>query len=232
MTRELLDVPDQPRWVEARAILDHGDGWITAAGAGHVVGHDASGLLIATADADADAVVRIADPRAGYSLLVPPERADLRAALEAAGWSVEEAQLYGLPDADALPDDDGALRVPAGERPSRLALDQLPAPLARELETALGRGDLWCAVVEGAPVAFASAPWRSDRWFDVSVETLPPYRQLGLATRVAAALIRAERAGGREPVWAAVESNGASHRLAVRLGFAPVDTLWVAARAG
>jgi len=63
----------------------------------------------------------------------------------------------------------------------------------------------------------------------VSVDTLASARQLGLATIVAAAMIDAERAAGREPVWGADEHNLASLALAKRLGFEPVDELWVAA---
>jgi L-amino acid N-acyltransferase YncA len=57
---------------------------------------------------------------------------------------------------------------------------------------------------------------------------IPAARQLGLGTLVAAAMIRDERARGREPVWGADEANIASLRLAKRLGFAPVDEIWVA----
>lgn len=98
-----------------------------------------------------------------------------------------------------------------------------PAPLAAEL-----RGQrVWTAYVDGAPMSFAHASWRSPRLFDVSVDTLPGARQLGLATIVAAAMIRDERAQGREPVWGADEGNHASLRLAKRLGFVPVDEIWV-----
>jgi hypothetical protein len=45
--------------------------------------------------------------------------------------------------------------------------------------------------------------------------------------RVAAALIRDERAQGREPVWGATEDNVASLRLARRLGFVATDELWL-----
>jgi L-amino acid N-acyltransferase YncA len=75
--------------------------------------------------------------------------------------------------------------------------------------------------------AFAYAPWRSATYFDVSVDVIPGARQLGLATIVAAAMIHAERAAGRQPVWGADEGNAASLRLARRLGFEPVDELWV-----
>jgi predicted GNAT family acetyltransferase len=85
--------------------------------------------------------------------------------------------------------------------------------------------------VEGQPVSFAHASWRSPRWFDVSVETLPGFRQLGLGEMAARALILDEMAQGRAPVWGALDTNLASLRLAARLGFAAVDQLWVIAPA-
>ena len=83
-------------------------------------------------------------------------------------------------------------------------------------------------MLDGLPVSFAYAPWRSARWFDISVETLAGARQLGLTRIVAAAMIQDERAQGREPVWSAGEGNHASLRLAHGLGFVQVDELWVA----
>jgi hypothetical protein len=223
LPRRTIDLPDEPRWVEANALLASGEAWQEPAGAGAVLGHDGARLMIATADADADAVVAQAAARDGWTLLAAPERDDLRAALVARGWWVEAARLFTLPDPDALPDDDGAAPLPLG-----LALDHLPPLLAAEIAMAEKRTTVWTAVVDDAPVSFAYAPWRSRRWFDVSVDTAPGFRQLGLATRVAAALVRAERAAGREPVWGAVESNDASLRLAARLGFVEIDALWVA----
>ncbi|MBP9087581.1 MAG: GNAT family N-acetyltransferase, partial [Kofleriaceae bacterium] len=60
---------------------------------------------------------------------------------------------------------------------------------------------------------------RSPTWFDVSVDTVREYRQLGLASIAAAALLDDEIAQGRQPVWGAIDDNIASHRLAARLGF-------------
>ena len=215
------EIPDQPRWVEASAILASGEHWLDATG--RVIGHDASSLMVALPGADAAAVAQLAAARPRWSMLVAPERDDLRAALAAIGWSIERAHILTLPDAGALPDDDGAALLPEGT-----GLGHLPPLLAGEVAAAQRRGAVWTAVVDGAPVSFAFAPWRSARWFDVSVDTLPGYRQLGLAARVAAALIRAERDAGREPVWGALESNVASLRLAARLGFVAIDSLWVA----
>jgi len=222
VTGALEAAPDQPRWIEARAML-LGGAPVEPAGAGWVVGSADHGLHAAIGDADAGAVAAIAAARGG-TLLVALERDDVVAAVRARGWSVERALLHTLPDPGSLPDDDGAAVL--GDD---VELDRLPAELAAELARARRAGrPIHAAWVDGAPVSFAHAPWRTERWFDVSVDTVRAARQLGLATRVAAAMIRAERALGREPVWGAVESNTASLRLAGRLGFTPADALWVA----
>jgi len=102
--------------------------------------------------------------------------------------------------------------------------------LVDELTSAMARGRrIWCACVDGDVASVAYAPWRSERYFDVSVDTAPNYRGLGLGTMVAAALIREERGHGREPVWGAEVDNVASLRMASRLGFTQVGELWVIA---
>ena len=132
--------------------------------------------------------------------------------------------LHTLVEPDALPDLEGAVPLPEG----CASLAHLPPPLAAELEANRAARTIWSAWVDGEPVAFAYAPWRSPAWFDTSVDTLASARQLGLGTLVAAALIRDERTHGREPVWGADIANVASQRLAKRLGFAPIDEIWVA----
>jgi hypothetical protein len=214
-----IEIPDEPRWVEARALQLAGAP-ATPAGRGWLIRSDADDLAVAVGDVDAAAVARLVSRG---TLLCAIERADVAAALAARGWHVEKAVLHALVDPDGLPDDDGATPLDP-----QAALDHLPAALAAELRRALDAGHpVHACWVDGAPVSFAYAPWRTERWFDVSVDTAPGARQLGLATRAAAAMIRAERAAGREPVWGAAESNRASLRLAARLGFVPVDALWV-----
>ena len=218
-----LELPDVPRWVEAHGIAGDRDGWRRPLGAGFVVGHDAMKLAVICGDADGDTARALASELAAHTLLFAVERDDLAAAVRAAGRTLARAILHALSDAARLPDDDSAAPLAAGA-----PLDGVPLPLADELAWARARGPIWSAYVDGEPASFAFAPWRSAGWFDISVETLPGARQLGLATIVAAAMIRDERARGREPVWGADEDNVASIRLARRLGFAPVDEIWVA----
>jgi hypothetical protein len=213
------DVPDEPRWVEARAMLLAGAP-ATPAGRGWVIASPADELAVAFGDVDAAAVTALVTRG---TLLCAIERDDLTRALEGKGWLAERAVLHTLPDPDLLPDDEGAMPLGPGED-----LGHLPPPLAAELERALREQHAVHAVwVDGKPVSFAYAPWRTERWFDVSVDTAPGARQLGLATRAAAAMIRAGRADGREPVWGAAERNFASLRLGARLGFVATDAIWV-----
>ena len=216
-----IDLPDVPRWIEAHGIAGDPEAWREDLAGGFAVGHDAARLVVIAGDAEPDAVARLVAARPTHAALFAIERDDLAVLVRALGRPVERAILHTLPEPDAVPELDGA--VPLDDTAP------LPAVLYGELEWARSRGPIWSAWVDGEPVSFAYAPWRSAKWFDVSIDTLPGVRQLGLATIVAAAMIRDERTRGREPVWGADEGNVASLRLAKRLGFEPIDEIWVAA---
>lgn len=215
----VIDLPDEPRWVEAHGIATDPRSWHVELAGGFALGHDIAKLIVA--DAEATAVATIARDYPQHTILVVSD--PLADALRDAGRTPLRALLHTLPDPDGLPDLEGALPLPGDVR-----LTDLPELLGSELADARDRGEIWCCYVDGDPVAFAYAPWRSATLFDVSVDTLASARQLGLGTIVATALIRHERAAGREPVWGADEGNTASRRLASRLGFVERDRIWVA----
>ena len=214
----MIDLPDVPRWVEAHGIAADPEHWREPLGAGFALGHDPMRLVVIAGDAEPAAVATLAASHPDHTLLFAIERTDIATAL---GRPVERAILHALDDPDALPVLDGAAPLPAEAA--------VPPALADELAWARKQGPIWSAWLDGEPASFAYAPWRSAKYFDVSVDTVPTARQLGLATIVAAAMIRDERSRGREPVWGADQANAASLRLAKRLGFTAVDELWVAA---
>jgi hypothetical protein len=221
-----LALPDVPRWIEAHGIAADPAGWRRELGGGFAVGSDRARLIVVAGDADAAAVAALARDRPHHTLLVAVERADLAAAT---GRRVERALLLTLPPgAGPGPVDPGA-DAGAVALPPDASLAHLPPALAEELEAARPDRTIWTVYLDGLPVSFAYAPWRSARWFDVSVDTLPAARQLGLGRMVAAAMIRGEQALGRAAVWGADEGNAASLRLARALGFVEIDQLWVAA---
>ena len=218
-----LELPDVPRWIEAHGIAADPASWRRALGDGFAAGSDPARLVVVAGDADARAVAALAREVPRHTMLFAIEREDLAVAT---GRGVVRALLHTLPAGAAgdLPDQGGASPLPAD-----VMLAHVPEPLAEELAAARTHRTIWAAVLDGVVVSFAYAPWRSARWFDVAVDTLVEARQLGLGRVVATAMIRDERAQGREPVWAADEGNVASLRLARSLGFAQVDELWVAA---
>jgi hypothetical protein len=217
-----LELPDVPRWIEAHGMAADPASWRRALGNGFAVGSDPARLVVVAGDADAGAVAALAREVPRHAMLFAIEREDLAVA---SGRGVVRALLHTLPAgaADDLPEQGGASPLP-----EEAMLGHVPEPLAEELAAARTRRTIWVAVLEDVAVSFAYAPWRSARWFDVSVDTLVEARQLGLGRIVATAMIRDERAQGREPVWAADEGNVASLRLARSLGFVKVDELWVA----
>lgn len=212
-----LELPDEPRWIEAHGIAGDPTGWRRELDDGFAVGHDGARLLVIANATDRAAA--LAHEYRQHTILATTD--ELAAALRTAGREVVRAILHTLPDPAELPELEGALPLPPDA-----SLVHVPALLADELRAA--RSTVWAAYLDGDPVSFAYAPWRSERWFDVSVDTLTAARQLGLATVTASAMIRHERALGREPVWGADESNTASLQLAKRLGFTPIDEIWVA----
>jgi hypothetical protein len=219
--RDLPELPDEPRYVEAHGIAADPASWRRELGAGFALGSDRARLVVVCGDADPGATLALVRERPQHTFLAATD--DVAATLRGAGRGVVRALLHTLPDPAGLPDLEGAAVLDADA-----PLAHVPEALAEELRAALAGGTVWAAWIDGAPVSFAYAPWRSARWFDVSVDTLPAARQLGLGTIVAAAMIRGERAAGREPVWGADEQNLASLRLAHQLGFRAVDALWVA----
>jgi hypothetical protein len=96
--------------------------------------------------------------------------------------------------------------VPGALPPAGAAASRMTVPMA-------------AAWADGRPVSFCYPVWQTETLWDVSIETLEPYRRLGLGARAARTLIRHMRMTGRAPVWGALETNSASRALAARLGF-------------
>jgi len=210
---------DVPRWVEGNALLADPTAW-RAAGC---VGSDADQLIVAIDEAVAGQTIATLAARYPAHAILTPD--DAIAEVLRRSRHVGRALLHVCDDPDLLPDPEGIVVLPRDAD-----LSHLDPALAAELTRARGRErTIHAALVDDVLSAFAYAPWRTPAWFDVSVDVIPAARQLGLGTLVAAAMIRAELALGRAPVWGADEGNLVSLRIAARLGFRAVDHLYVAA---
>jgi hypothetical protein len=87
----------------------------------------------------------------------------------------------------------------------------------------LAEGIVACAVVSGSIVSIAHTYARSDRHADIGVSTLEGWRGRGFATAAAAIVARRVQEAGQTPVWSTGGDNGASRRVAQKLGFTEVS---------
>ena len=227
-TDVLASLPDLPRWVDARGMLIARRGFVvdTADGCRLICGR--KDRLVVPTTVELSPLVEATATREvpGTSILLqdvmlPAGRYHLP------DWTAEPATVFTLPSDRArgwrLP------QWPTGPMTTEQieAADAVPKPLRDRLRDAVQRTPVWSASMEGRPVAFAYAAHTTETWFDVSVETLEDARNHGLGRAAAMGLIVDRMLHGLRPVWCAVKSNEASHGLARRLGFEPVDLLWV-----
>lgn len=224
-------LPDLPRWVAPRGLLLARRGELLlgpegARGAGFVLVDGAEAFAVHRP------VARLAEELRAHPqvtrLFVPLENAEpWRAPL--AGWREEGAVLHIHPAPATLP-------VPLHEARLLTLADvedfvRLPAELAAELTRALARGPVAAAFLDGVAVSFCHAAYRTESWFDLSLDTLDEHRRRGLASSAASFLIQHMLNEGKKPVWGALDADAPSLLMAKKYGFRAVDRLSVFHRA-
>lgn len=228
-------LPDEPRWIDLRGLLLSGrcDLWgETDPRRGFVAGSwdfpfaSLCGRprpeLIAEAAAAGRAACAGRYPVAEWQLLAAHEdRPLVEAALpdwKATGiamhrWegTIERADVGAGTEIRLLTD---------GHCAAGLALDHVPEPSRFEYNLDwVARRPMAVAVADELPVSFCYAAFTTERLWDVSIETLEPYRRRGLAAACFLALAAHMAGRGKIPTWGAMEDNPASLGLAARLGF-------------
>ena len=225
----LARLPDAPRWVELRALL--------LKGRGEILGFCPKPFAAAVADAayrSAFVAGRPSFAAMGEALAMAGPGAILMTPTDSVAWArrafpelvAERAILHQLSGGGA-----GTEARPRGVRhlaPGEVETLTLPPALQDELRAAAAGGTpIAAALADGVPVAFCYAGSITESLWDVSIDTLESWRRRGYAARAARFEIERFRALGRQPVWGAVESNGPSRGLARKLGFTPVEELWI-----
>ncbi len=223
-------LPDLPRWVELRSTL--------LAGRGEVLGLSLRPLACAVVDPSFGAVEVVGRPPVdalGEAAALAGPNVSILATAENREWvatalpelRVERAILHVLGSEPRLPEvAPGWARHLAAEEVA--ALVDLPDALRQELTGVEAAGiRIAAALFDGAPVAFCYAGSETESLWDISIDTLEPWRRRGFAGRAVAFEVARFRGAGKRPVWGAVESNAASRGLAAKLGFAPTDEVWL-----
>jgi RimJ/RimL family protein N-acetyltransferase len=242
----LTRVPDLPRWIDTRGMLLSGRAVVIApsradgAVEGVIVIVPDLALASIAGRPPAATIAEVITSMAGdVNVLAQMEDADyVGRALD--GWRRRRAIIHVLPGvmtwetevdpharvftrqtaprfnhvAEQLRRD--LLDALQGRTVSRFVPGELPQSRAFISELTVPMSAVWA---DGRPVSFCYPVWQTETLWDVSIETLTPYRRQGLGARAARTLIRYMRRTGREPVWGSLETNIASRTLAARLGF-------------
>ena len=236
MERLAGSLPDVPRWLETRSMLLSGRCEVLGLEEGPPAPsfvarelEEGEEQMIYVVGRPPPEAIREATRRnlgAGMALAAPE---DARHVLEALpGWTADRATLHLLGDAPRLPGpEEGEVR-PLGASDLRASwADGIPQDLRSFLEDAVvgGEAPAAAALEDGRPVSFCVASDQTEGLWDVSIDTLEGHRRRGHAARCVSWMVEEMRRRGKEPVWAAEETNPPSMRLAARLGFVPVDEL-------
>ena len=226
------ELPDLPRWVEARDILLLEEGRIFGLsrhpGLSFVLCDPDGECAFVVGRPDATAVVAVMHDGAVTEAIAAAESGDWLSGM-LTGWKRSRIIVHTLPHYDRLPD------TPAGsvgfldlEAVPRL---DVPPDLLDELRRGAEHSPIAAAFETGRPVSFCYGGAQTELFWDVAIDTLEAYQRRGYARLVAAHMIRYMRDRGKAPVWQALDDNPASWRLARALGFVEVDELVLFERA-
>ncbi len=211
---------DEPLWVEVRSMLENG---------GECFGTGADYVVRDPPPCHALAIVGYPDPHRltealaglGGPLEVLAQEDNLAwLASLLPSWRCEAVIVHTRED-EPIPPPDIPVRRLSAEDP----LDHLPVSLREEMERARARTAVFSTFDGERAVSFAYAHRMTSRCADISIDTLAAFRRRGHAM-AACAPAPESLAQGRRPIWGAYESNAASKRLAARLGFMPVGTIY------
>jgi GNAT superfamily N-acetyltransferase len=144
-------------------------------------------------------------------------------------WTSERAILHLRPDTQSPPlSESGDLRLLTRAD----SLDHLPIGLRHEITHARDFAPVAVVLAGGRPVSFCYPVWTTERFWDVSIDTLEEHRGQSLGARAVSFMINLMGRQGREPVWGALASNQPSLRLGEKLGFQPVGEITVFSTGG
>jgi hypothetical protein len=222
--RAPIKFADEPRWVEANALLSDATTKCDKVEQGWIVRNDAAGIAVVIGRPSRTQWQAIVSQTNELAVLFDDPQRELTTIATQAGRAVEEVTFAVLDEPPSSPHQASLLL-------DEETLEHIEPTLRKQLNKVRQSTAIWTVRVEGMPVSFAYAAWKTARWFDVVVDTSRPFRQLGLATIATSGLLAAEmqprlpseptnaRQRRRSAVWGSVVRNTAAQRLAAKLGF-------------
>jgi GNAT superfamily N-acetyltransferase len=224
-----LSLPDIPRWIYAR--------WMMLSG---------TGILFGTPSTE-DVSMVVVNPDNGLTCVIgTPAAEHIHEAMERgganvrliaysenfdhikgflSGWTESPAILHTLRNDRPITNNAGIHRIKFLSRSELETLTDLPSELLAELTAAIIYSKVAALYIRNKPVSFCYAAAETETLWDVSIDTLEPYRNKGYAEACVSFMIDHMHRLNKHPVWGAELTNLASTRLAEKLGFRPVDSL-------
>jgi len=224
----LQQLPDIPRYIYARWMLLSGSGRIFMSDSREdvdtVIQHPANGLTCVIGMPDPEVLHEAIDALDIPALLlaVPENSAYIEKLFP--DWNASTARMHILPpnvNLDISPD----IRVSFLDKEDLSEMDHLSGELQSELLTASIHSPIAAVFDNELPVSFCYAAAETETLWDISIDTLEPYRRRGFARQAVAFMIKYMHKKGKQPVYGAEETNIESTRLAQKMGFEPIDTL-------
>jgi GNAT superfamily N-acetyltransferase len=234
-------IPDEPLWIDLRGLLlterceiwaetnpEHGfvaRSWDYPFAS--LFGEPRSELVIEATAAGLVAFEHLY-PRSEWQLLATPQNRSLvKTALP--GWRRTGIVIHRPARDPVRPmvDPTAEIRLlPGGLEEASLTLEHVPEKSRQELELEwVSSRPIAVAIVDGRAVTFCYAAFTTERLWDVSIETLEPFRRRGLGAACFLALAAHMVESGKTPAWGAMVDNPASLGLAAKLGFVRDSTL-------
>lgn len=230
LARLAKSLPDIPRFVETRAMMldDHCEifGLDETDQTNFVVRNQEIGTIAVIGKPAVEAILVAVEPHDPQGAVLAFEGNFSLVETALPHWRSEKAILHLLGDTTSFPVvPDGQLRfLDAGEISS---LTSLSNGLKAELLVAAKLTPVVATIVDNQPVSFCYAGAITETLWDISIDTIESFRGRGFAAVCVAFMIDYFNQQGKKPVWGALVSNTASMKLAAKMGFVPVDELFV-----
>lgn len=165
----------------------------------------------------------LADVPAGFELLLH-DVGDLRPLKrEIPDWTVWPATVH-VPGDAVDPAPAGRLDIRIADPPDAPSVYALPEPWRLWAAASAALATVWA---DGQAVTVCEAVAVTETWWEVGISTREPFRRRGYARAAFRALDAHMTGRGLTAVWGALDTNQASLGLARRLGFRPVERLWL-----
>lgn len=236
MERLAGSLPDVPRWLEVRSMLISGHCEVLGLEERETQPNfvareleEGEDRMVYVVGRPSPGAIREAARRnrgGGMVMAAPEDASNIEGALP--GWTATRATLHLLGDAPHLPSLAEGEVEPLGASDLRASwVEGIPEDLRSFLEGVIvgAKAPASAAWVGWRPVSFCVASDQTEGLWDISIDTLSGHRRRGHAARCVSWMVEEMRRWGKEPVWAAEETNVPSMRLAARLGFVPADGL-------